>query len=268
MYIIGQEQFKNHVEYLKESPKPFIIIKGPKHYGKEYLTKYLAKELGLTYIKMKDNKVKTVRELVENSTYQNDCLYHFVDFDDSTVMAKAALLKVAEETPKGVVIVITINTSTLDTLVSRAYNITLESYNDEDVQEYKSKINKDTEVLDSLIDLSIKTPSMLLYYSEIDNIEDILEDVNEVGDKLVNNRMYIEIATKVSNHYKNPYNDSEVDTSVVFLKLLTGYLMKSKHEKVYDWVTVIEDNVRRIRQIPTISRKMILNECLLGLIYS
>lgn len=268
MYIIGQKNFISHVEQLKKNPKPFVIIKGPKHYGKEYLTKYLAKELDLTYIQMKDNKVATVRELVNNSNYNNNCLYHFVDFDNSTVAAKATLLKIAEETPKGMMIVITISANTLDTLVSRAYNINLESYSDNDIEEFKTALDKDSLIVDKLIELGVKTPSMLLYYSDIDTIQDVLGDVEFIGNKLINNRFYIEDGTKVSKGYKNPYNVSEVDKSVVFLQLLSGFILNSRHSKSYDWIFIIEDTIRKIKMIPTTNRKIMLNECMLGLVYS
>ena len=106
MYLVGQRRNKELIDGGKLDNASFILIKGPKNYGKTYMAKYIANHYKMGYLLL-DNKVDTIRELVSSSNKNNNCLYHFKDFDKSSPAAKAALLKIAEETPKGVKIVVT-----------------------------------------------------------------------------------------------------------------------------------------------------------------
>ena len=98
MYLVGQEKNKKLIDNGKLDNANFIIIKGPTNYGKTYLAKYIANHFNLTYVAL-DNKVATIRELVRISNKNNECLYHFKDFEKSSPAAKASLLKIAEKTP-------------------------------------------------------------------------------------------------------------------------------------------------------------------------
>ena len=150
MYLVGQEENKKLIDEGKLDNANFIIIKGPKNHGKTYLTKYIADHYKMNYVLL-DNKVDTIRSLVENSNNDNNCLYHFRDFEKSSPAAKAALLKIAEETPYGVKIVITTSAyNMLDTLISRAYNMNIQAYSKENLLEYINTLDLDKNLLETL----------------------------------------------------------------------------------------------------------------------
>lgn len=217
MYLVGQYKNKQLIDGGRLDNAAFILIKGPKNYGKTYLAKYIANYYKMTYVLL-DNKVDTIRELVSSSNRNNNCLYHFKDFDKSSPAAKAALLKIAEETPKGVKIVVTTSAyNFLDTLVSRAYVMDIAAYLPEDIKEYGTNLGVQDVLIDRLeksyLDL---TPTLLF---NIKNSEDVMEilDLADETIECINNGMGLDDISKISAKF---WKDDK-DRLVLYLEVLS-----------------------------------------------
>lgn len=198
MYLVGQKKNKELVDGGKLDNATFILIKGPKNYGKTYLSKYIASHYKMDYILL-DNKVETIRQLVSSSNKNNNCVYHFKDFDKSSPAAKAALLKIAEETPRGVKIVVTTSAyNFLQTLISRAYVIDMAPYTIEDIKEYGNNLNIEDVLIDRLeksyLDL---TPTLLFRLKGNEDITEILDLADETI-QCINNGLSLEDISKIS----------------------------------------------------------------------
>ena len=61
MYLVGQEKNKDLIDNGKIDNSTFILIRGPEHYGKPYLVKYIANHYAMHY------------KLLDNKVYQGDC---------------------------------------------------------------------------------------------------------------------------------------------------------------------------------------------------
>lgn len=221
MYLVGQEKNKKLIDNGKLDNANFIIIKGPTNYGKTYLAKYIANHFNLTYVAL-DNKVATIRELVSISNKNNECLYHFKDFEKSSPAAKASLLKIAEETPKGIKIVVTTSSyNLLDTLMSRAYILNIEPYSEEDIIDYNKNLSFNIELFDILQkELRMKlTPSKLFKLKNIENIKEIIDLAVDSIAK-IKNGLKLEDISQISNNF---WKDDGTNTDI-FLQLLESGL--------------------------------------------
>lgn len=231
MYLVGQKRNKELIDSGKLDNATFILIKGPKNYGKTYLTKYIANHYKMDYLLL-DNKVDTIRELVNSSNRNNNCLYHFKDFDKSSPAAKAALLKIAEETPKGVRIVVTTSAyNFLDTLVSRAYVIDMAAYSFEDIKEYGSNLDVQDVLIDRLnksyLDL---TPTLLFKLKSSDYLVEILDLADETIESL-NQGLKLEDASRISAKF---WKDDK-DRLLLYLDILS----RSSHRINKDYYKVV-----------------------------
>lgn len=201
MYLVGQKRNKELIDGGKLDNATFILIKGPKNYGKTYLSKYISSHYKMDYILL-DNKVETIRQLVSSSDKNNNCLYHFKDFDKSSPAAKAALLKIAEETPKGVKIVVTTSAyNFLQTLISRAYVIDMAPYTIEDIKEYGNNLNIQDVLIDRLEKSYLElTPSLLFRLKGNEDVTEILDLADETIN-CINNGLSLEDISKISSKF-------------------------------------------------------------------
>lgn len=235
MYLVGQYKNRELIDGGKLDNAAFILIKGPKNYGKTYLAKYIANHYKMDYVLL-DNKVDTIRELVSSSNRNNNCLYHFKDFDKSSPAAKAALLKIAEETPKGVKIVVTTSAyNFLDTLVSRAYVIDISAYLLEDIKEYGNNLNVPDVLIErlnqSFLDL---TPTLLF---NLKNNEDVMEILDLADETIgcINNGLSLEDISKISAKF---WKDDK-DRLLLYLDILSRCSHRIEHN-YYRTVQLVE----------------------------
>lgn len=266
MYLVGQKENKDLIDNGKLDNASFIIIKGPKNYGKTYLTKYIANHYKMNYVLL-DNKVDTIRSLVEISNKNNNCLYHFKDFEKSSPAAKAALLKICEETPKGVKIVITTSAyNLLDTLISRAYNINTQAYKSEELEEYINTLDLDKSLLNKLYDdYNLKvTPTFLLNYKSLDNFDELLEKV-DAGLDILAYHQDLEHISQLANKFWN----SDINYVKTFLNILQYALLV--HEDIdyrysVKYVSTISRNLYILEKITITNFKQFIHNLLMEMI--
>ena len=141
--MIGQTKTVEQINSLIEQNKfpRFTVICGPKGSGKKTLAKYIGRQLpDCTTIVLEDNKIDTVRMVVEDSRKNRGrpTLYVIPDADVMSVNAKNAILKLAEEPPEGTYLIMTLvnEYAMFATIMSRAYKISISSYKPYELREY------------------------------------------------------------------------------------------------------------------------------------
>lgn len=262
MYLVGQSKNKELIDNGKLDNANFIIIKGPVNYGKTYLTKYIANHFNLTYVLL-DNKVATIRELVSISNRNNDCLYHLKDFEKSSPAAKAALLKIAEETPKGLKIVVTTSSyNLLDTLMSRAYILNIEPYNEDNINDYNNTLGFNAGMFD-ILQKELKvglTPSKLFNFKNIENIKDIIDlSVNTLAK--IENGLKLEDISQIANNF---WKDDGKGTSI-FLQLIESGINKN-NPKYYKIISEIERTKFTLAKVSINNYRQLIHNMLMEMV--
>lgn len=139
--MIGQQFLIKRIEQLRKAdsfPK-FCILVGPKGCGKKTLIKEL-----FVGAYLEDNKVETVRKMIEVAyqTYNN--VFIMPDADTMSNAAKNALLKVVEECPNDNNFIMTLEdeNNTLETIRSRATIFRMDAYKPDDISVYYKNLCK------------------------------------------------------------------------------------------------------------------------------
>lgn len=146
--MVGQDKVKKNLKELINNGKlpRFIIIVGPEGSGKKTLSKWIAKQLNspcITY----DNKTDSVRQVIDLAYKQTSTIFYCIEnYQSMNAAAKNALLKVTEEPPNKAYIIMTSTTDAdmLDTLKSRSYMITMDSYSEQDIITFCNASQYDT----------------------------------------------------------------------------------------------------------------------------
>lgn len=185
--MIGQKQILKQLDNLIESNKfpRFIVITGQKGQGKKLLSKEISKKLNYPLV-ISGIKIDEIRDIIELSYKQTEPIIYLIpDADKMSVGAKNSLLKVIEEPPNNAYFIITLQQleNTLETIKSRCYNIQLENYAEEELNEMINQL---------IIDIDSKDRHILLdscqnyYQIQLFNRYGIQDFYNYV-DKVVNN---------------------------------------------------------------------------------
>ena len=262
MYLVGQEYNKELIDNGKLDNSNFIIIIGPRNYGKTYLTKYLAKHFNLNYMLL-DNKVSTIRGLVAASNRNNESLYHFKDFEKASPAAKASLLKIAEETPKGLKIVLTTSSyNLLDTLLSRAYILHIQPYSQSNINDYVDKLSFNMKLLEALqTELGVElTPSKLYNYNSYPELEEITKFALDSVSK-INKGLSLEDISKISNNF---WKD-DGNKTLLFLDFIESGISKNS-KKYYKKIKAIEQTKSIIKNISISNYRQAINNMLMEMV--
>lgn len=133
--MIGQTKLKSCIETFiaTDSLPHFIIFVGPKGCGKKTFVGEMFKGI---YIE--DNKVESVRKLIDLAYQVHEETFIIPDADDMSVNAKNALLKVVEECPNSNRFIMTLQdrANTLSTILSRACVLDMDRYTSSEIAEY------------------------------------------------------------------------------------------------------------------------------------
>ena len=257
MQLVGQKQIMDIIDKWEELPN-FLIIQGPRHYGKTYLLIYLCKKFGLHYVKMKNN-VSDVRELISLMKKDSNTLYHFKDFDSASLQAKNALLKITEEPKQGNYIAITGNTQ-IKTLESRAKKLIMAPYIECDMVEYMKKYysDLDDEQRKKLYLSGIDTPAKVEYYSKCDKLYEIQTFAEQIFEKLT----YINALDCMNIYNKFLSKYESVDDVVLFLNMLIKIIENNILEKqlyhYYEILNILIDAKEKLERDRTLNRKFMI----------
>lgn len=154
--MIGQKFITRYVnDLLRDGFFPhFAIFVGPKGCGK----KLFVRENFPDAIFLEDNKVDSVRKLIEMSYKLRNKTFVMADADDMSNAAKNALLKVVEECPNDNYFIMTLEdeVNTLATIRSRAQIFYMDMYYPQDLSDYASSrlsIDPESEEMEILTDV-------------------------------------------------------------------------------------------------------------------
>ena len=134
-FMIGQQQLSNRIQQLIENdafPR-FSIFVGPKGSGKKTLLLEMFEGIYL-----EDNKVDSVRKMIEMVYRVGNRTFIMPDADTMSVAAKNALLKVVEECPNDNYFIMTLEdeNNTLETIRSRGTVFHMDRYTPDEIVEY------------------------------------------------------------------------------------------------------------------------------------
>lgn len=147
MKIIGQLNLVNSINSLISSgsfPRVSTIL-GRYGYGKTHIAKYIADKLSITDI-VEVSSIDEVRDIILNApNLSHDTMVLVSNFESMNFRAKETLLKLCEDVPKFIYIVIEITNISLyeDRFLNRSQLFELEPYTKEDLQNILIEIKSD-----------------------------------------------------------------------------------------------------------------------------
>lgn len=165
--MIGQANLKNNFKL-----NHFTILVGNKGQGKKTFVNEFIKTLDYNIVYL-TSSMEDIRTLINNAySITINTLYIIYDADNMHHNAKNAILKIAEEPPDNVYILITLSdlALTLPTIISRATIYHMDNYSQEELQEY-CKHNINTDICENMLDVDlISTYDLALFDKYINNI--------------------------------------------------------------------------------------------------
>lgn len=137
--MIGQVSLLHTIDTFIEKGLPrFILLVGEAGSGKKLMCQEISKRVGYPLVSI-GTGVEDIREAIVNS-YRNTepVIYVIADTDKMSLNAKNALLKVTEEPPQKAYFIITVTdtANTLNTLISRACVLQMNSYTKSELTQY------------------------------------------------------------------------------------------------------------------------------------
>ena len=162
MLLVGQHKLRDTIKKVN-SLNGLTILLGPYGSGRTTISKWIADYFGYKYIVI-DNKIADIRQMINDTMALNEHTIYFIrDADNMTLQAMNAMLKIAEEPPKNLHIILGIvdTDNTLETIISRSNLYTMDYYMyDEIVEYYKNIGNLSMEHEKELLQIA-STPGML-----------------------------------------------------------------------------------------------------------
>lgn len=165
--LIGQQNLLQQFEQLKELPALTILL-GPKGSGRTFFSKYVSELRGLSYIKVK-NKISDIRQMIEDTrVLSSPTIYYIENADEITIQAANAMLKIAEEPPKNLYIMLGLSSTEniLPTIISRGRVFRMDNYSKAELETYFNKLDlavKDNQTLLNCISNPGELNECLLY---------------------------------------------------------------------------------------------------------
>lgn len=255
MQLIGQNENLDIINKWKTLPQ-FIIISGDEHTGKTHLITYLCSKFNLHYIKMK-NGVGDVRKLIDIMEPNSETVYHFKNFDQASIQAKNALLKITEEPIPGNYIIIT-GSSQLKTLESRARRIHMNPYSKEEVIKFMANYFVSDNLMNQLYCCGVNTPAKVIQYKDYENLQALADFTFEVFQKIT----YISIDDIIVLLGKFDSRYEGTDACLLFITMLINLIEYNlKQKRLYSYYNILEiliEGKRSLVKEPTLNRKFLL----------
>ncbi len=211
--MIGQTNLLNKLNKLIEHSQfpRFSLFIGDRGSGKHELVHYIKNKLNYDLVEV-SSRVDDVRNMI-NDAYivQSPTIYVIYDADNMTENAKNAMLKLCEEPTNSAYIIMTLTSesNTLETILSRASVFRLEPYSKDELNMYSHQLN--IAKYDSFICDVCSTPGQIIDYEKYNvNIHDYTKLVFDNVDKVSGSNAF-KIADKL-----NLTNEDSLDKIPLF----------------------------------------------------
>lgn len=259
--MIGQERFKNYLNYWSKPPQ-FIILQGEEGSGRSTIIEELKKKFKFDSI-ICGTSVDEIREIIELARQlANPTFYIFYSGDKLSISAKNALLKIVEEPPKNAYFIMRIENPSLDTLRNRAFYYIMENYKATELKEFFKNQDK--------IDLferygticknigQVKTFLNCPYEDIINYCETIIKMISQVAQGNIFN-----ITNKLN--LKDDLSKWDVSIFINILEwTLKKYYIQTKNDKYFQAIFRL-NNVRSQLRINGVNKQAVFDNFLLGL---
>lgn len=172
--MIGQTNLYSYFKTRLDTFPQFILLVGQRGSGKRTLMKQVANDLGAQYSEC-DTSVDTIRGIIDSAYSCSDKIMYLIrDAGNMRQSAQNAILKLAEEPPKNVYIVLTVHnvTEVLETIRSRAHTYVMSNYSPEQLTTYLLSKHKNNALIPIVrevcetpgeVDLLVSNGGMELY---------------------------------------------------------------------------------------------------------
>ena len=256
MQLIGQKENLDIISKWDKLPN-FTIIQGSEHTGKNFFVLYLCKLYNLHYVKV-SKSVKDIRNLVEKMSKNSNTLFHLDNFDDASLQAKNALLKVTEETLPGNHIVIT-GGPQIKTLQSRARIIIMSPYGYDEIKDLYKKNYSEFDPK-KLYNAGIDTPAKIEFYKDCNQIKDLLSFTYKIFDRIT----YIDVLDYIPmlKLFEGRYDKGNIDLCELFLnmliKLIENKMIDSEQYSYFEILDIITRVKNQLKREDTLNRRFLL----------
>lgn len=254
--MLGQDDILNSCLTLIEENKfpVFTILVGKKGSGKKLLANTIAPKLG-KYTLHIDSRVFSVREMI-NTAYQvkDSTVFIVDDADNMSVIAKNTLLKITEEPPANVHIIMTLvdEQNTLPTIRSRANVIKMNNYSQEDLINF---YNNCSEILDKpssniqYIKQFCETPGDVIQLCSFN-----MKEFNEYIDLVIENIASVQLANSFKISSKIALNDEEDKYPLsLFFKAFSTKCLERFKDDPYRYGTGVKVTSKYSQELSNIS---------------
>ena len=232
--LVGQRNFISMLELYKQLPS-FIILEGPKGQGKKTMANLMAKKFNLRMVTI-GVKIDDIRQMIaDTANLAHPTMYFIPDADNMSVGAKNSLLKITEEPPQNLVIVLSLccSDNTLGTIRSRGTILQLDPYTPQELEEYLLVCKyPDVEVAESASIINIASNP-----GEVNELCSVgYDNIYEYADRIYSNILAISTGNsfKIANAiaFKEDDKGYTVDLLLkVFQKVCVNAMIADPHNK-------------------------------------
>ena len=189
--MIGQSFLKNQFSTLMSSNNfpHFSILCGPKGSGKKTLCMELQSMSAFAgidvFYELPDVKVDTLRTMIEDAYTTKDSMFIIIpDADTMSVNAKNSILKVVEEPPKNVYIIMLLQdlSNTLETIKSRARTFYMDKYELHELKSYSESLGSSSDIPTAVCENPYEIKTLIDYDVEqfYDYVQLVVDNIAEV----------------------------------------------------------------------------------------
>lgn len=267
--MIGQVNLIQTIDKLidcNQFPR-FSLFIGEGGSGKHMLVDYIKHRLRFDLIEV-STKVDDIRDMINDAyTIQSPTIYVIYDADNMTENAKNAMLKLCEEPTNSAYIIMTLTSesNTLETILSRASPFRLEPYSKDELSRFycyycATNPTYETEFISSVCN----TPGQIVDYLKYDvNIHEYVELVFDNVDKVSGSNAF-KIADKL-----NLTNDVDFNKVPLyyFFKFFIALCNKNKYEntkKCYDGMLITSKYLSDLK-VNSLNKVMLFDNWLLDI---
>ncbi len=271
MYICGQKKLLDNISSLIDQNKfpNFSIICGLSGGGKRLIADHIAHSVKAILVPC-ELSVDSVRSVIlsANSTSEK-LVFMFADAHKMSQSAMNSLLKVSEECPERVYIILTTvdKTMLLPTIVNRAHVFNIDQYTKSDLNEFVKHRNMELSSAKKSVLLSVcSTPGELLENKDVD-IEYVYglcdKFVEFIGDANLSNSL------KISTYLKLKKDDKDGIDVVLFMNtvMLVAHDLMKQFDNTSKYLKIIKftNSYKSDMNIGSINKSLLVDNWILSL---